>query len=244
MVFKTKRHKNQLSNNLRKNKGARIHINNLDDIKVHDGNGFFKSIKRFFNNTMIKSIARSAAPYAGQIATGMTGSPIAGQIVNSGLNAYAGSGIFDELRKVVSKGYQFAKKVAAHPTTKRLIQQAAPFITDYVHRKSGSDFAAEVAHKGLNHYTSSDIADEGIDHAGIEHTGSGIRRIARGQGVSSPNQYVGLGGTTGARNSNNPNMHARMALVRSQEVVVLCPSKHINLVQHNFKIFYYNIHIL
>ena len=106
------------------------------------------------------------------------------------------------------------KKVAAHPTTKRLIQKATPFITDYVHRKSGSDFAAEAAHKGLNHYTSS---NEGPATTEIEQTGSGIRRIARGHGISSPNQYVGLGGTTQARNANNPNMHARMAMVRSHK---------------------------
>ena len=133
--FKTKKHKNQLSNNLRKNKGTRIHINNLDDIKVHDGNGFFESIKSFFNNPMIKKIAKTAAPYAGQLASVITKSPLAGQIVNSGLNAYAGSGIFDELRNVATKGYNFVKRVAAHPTTKKLIQKATPYITDYVHKK-------------------------------------------------------------------------------------------------------------
>ena len=214
LVFKTKKHKNQLSNNLRKNKGTRIHIDNLDDIKVHNGNGIFDSIKIFFNNPMTKSIARMAAPYAGQITSGLTGSPIAGRLVNSGLNAYAGSGIFDELRKVATKGYNFAKQIVAHPNTKKLIQKAAPYITDFVHKKTGSNFATEVAHKGLNHYITSGIANEAPE---IEQTGSGIRRIARGQGISSPNQYVGLGGTTGARSSNNPNMHARMAMVRSHK---------------------------
>lgn len=200
LVFKTKKHKNQLSSNLRKNKGTRIHINNLDDIKVHNGNGFFDSIKSFFSSPITKSIAKVAAPFAGQLATGMTGSPLAGNLVNAGLNAYAGSGIFDDLRNAANRGYNFGKRIAAHPTTKRLVKQATPFLKDFVNRKTGSDFAADIAHQGLDAYT-----------------GSGIRRIARGTGIDGPNQYLGLGGNTGATNSNNPNMHARMAMVRAHK---------------------------
>ena len=93
LEFKTKKEKNKLSRNLSQNKGTRIKLDDMDDLKVHTGDGYFDSIRSVFNSPVTKSIARVAAPFAGDVVRGLTGSNLAGNLANAGLNAYAGSGL-------------------------------------------------------------------------------------------------------------------------------------------------------
>ena len=220
LEFKTKKGKNKLYKNLSQNKGTRIKLDDMDDLKIHTGDGFFDSIRSVFNSPVTKSIARVAAPFAGDVVRGLTGSNLAGNLADAGLNAYAGSGLrpakgsgpqvmlkrtslkkgdgfFDNLRSGASKAYNFSKRVAAHPMTKSAVKTMTPYIEDLVRRKTGSNFAGEIANQTLHSYT-----------------GEGIKMLKRGGAITSQNSYTGLGASS-ASNWNNPNIHSRMALVRS-----------------------------
>lgn len=111
--FKTRKHMNKFHRNIDANKGVRISPNDLEDIQIHDGNGFFKSLKKGLN-TVIKSpitkgIVKTLTPMASNLAgqavtagvTDVTGNPLIGEaagkvasnLVTTGSRSYTGSGV-------------------------------------------------------------------------------------------------------------------------------------------------------
>ncbi len=120
LEFTAKKHMNKFHRNLKNGKGTRISPHELVDIKLHDGKGFFDSIKRGFqsagdaiksvvNNPTTKSIVKTITPIASNLAgnavkqavTNYTGNEQMGDLagnlttkgVTAGSNAYTGSGV-------------------------------------------------------------------------------------------------------------------------------------------------------
>ena len=126
--FTAKKHMNKFHRNLKNGKGTRINPHELVDIKLHDGNGFFDSIKRGFqsagdviknvvNDPRTKDVVKAITPIVSNVAgkvvqngvTRLTGNDDAGNLagnlttkgVVAGSNAYTGSGI----KRVKGKGF-------------------------------------------------------------------------------------------------------------------------------------------
>ena len=68
--FKTKKHMNRLHKNLHSGKGTRIVMDHLNDLKVHNGNGFFDSIRHAFSPQNIVNTLKTVAP---DVAGGLAG---------------------------------------------------------------------------------------------------------------------------------------------------------------------------
>lgn len=66
---------------------------NGSGLRRHKGKGFFDTMKKIAENKATKSIARSLAPSISKIVEEKTGSQLAGNLADGGINAYAGSGI-------------------------------------------------------------------------------------------------------------------------------------------------------
>ena len=98
--YKAKKNLSKLDRNLKSKKGTRIHPEDVDDIEVHTGNGFFDSLKKVVSNPIVKDVVKAVTPTVANIVgnqvASMTGSQTAGDVtkslVNSGSNAYSGSG--------------------------------------------------------------------------------------------------------------------------------------------------------
>lgn len=118
--YNAKKHMNKLHRNLAKGSGTRILPHELHDIKIENGKGFFDSIrnafnrvgdvaKKVFNSPVTKQIVKTVAPIATKMAsdaiksgvTAYTGNPALGEVagnlgqqgLQTGTNAYTGSGI-------------------------------------------------------------------------------------------------------------------------------------------------------
>ena len=89
--YKTKKNLSKLNRNLNSNiKGTRITPDDLHDMQIHDGNGFFDSIKKIASNPIAKSVIKAAIPiasnFAGQQVKNFTGSDAASNITKSLIN--------------------------------------------------------------------------------------------------------------------------------------------------------------
>ena len=85
--YKTKKNLSKLNRNLNSKKGTRITPDDLHDLQVHDGNGFFDSIKKIASNPIAKSVIKAAIPiasnFAGQQVKNFTGSDAASNITKT-----------------------------------------------------------------------------------------------------------------------------------------------------------------
>jgi hypothetical protein len=98
--YKAKKNLSKLDRNLKSKKGTRIDPEDVDDIEVHTGNGFFDSLKKVVSSPIMKDVVKAATPaisnIVGNQVAAMTGSQTAGDVtkslINSGSNAYSGSG--------------------------------------------------------------------------------------------------------------------------------------------------------
>lgn len=163
--------RNKLQNMSKKGKGIRLNPNEMLDIRVHKGNGFFDSIRRVFSragdtiknivtNPVTKDIVKTITPIASQMAanaikggvTAYTGNPMAGEVagnlantgINAGSNAYTGSGM-----KKKGKGFfKGLKRIADSGITKAIVKEIAPTATNIlansVSNATGSNTAGNV----------------------------------------------------------------------------------------------------
>ena len=98
--YKTKKNLSKLQRNLSNNKGTRVLPDELHLLEVHTGKGIFDSIKKVVSSPIVKDVVKAATPaiadMIGNQVSAMTGSQTAGDVskalVNSGSNAYTGSG--------------------------------------------------------------------------------------------------------------------------------------------------------
>ena len=193
MEFNARKHLNRFHKNLEAGKGVRISPEHLKDIKVHNGNGFFDSIRNAFNpsnishtlqdianNPITKGIVKTIAPMAikagsqvlGTAVTNATGNPtignavgnFAGNTAQSGVNSYTGSGFFDNIRSVASNN-----------VVKGIMKASAPYV--------GSTLAAS------GHPIVGAIATGALNSAG-----SGIKMV---RGRKSGGSFAPLGGVCG-----------------------------------------------
>ena len=98
--FKAKKNLSKLDRNLKNGKGVRIHPHELEDMGVHSGNGIFDSLKKITSNPIAKTVLKSVAPIAANLAAqqvkNFTGSDAASNItkslINEGSKEMTGSG--------------------------------------------------------------------------------------------------------------------------------------------------------
>ena len=103
--YKAKKNLTKLDRNLTNKKGTRIEPDDVDDIEVHTGNGFFDSLRKVVSSPIMKDVVKAATPaianIVGNQVAAMTGSQTAGDVtkslVNSGSNAYSGSGLLSSI---------------------------------------------------------------------------------------------------------------------------------------------------
>jgi hypothetical protein len=116
--FKAKKNLSKLHRNLSSRKGTRIIPEDLENLEVHTGNGFFDSIKKLVSNPavsgIIKSITPTVANLAAQQVKNLTGSDVAGDVtktlINTGSNAITGSGFnFGNAMHSIGMGIQQTK---------------------------------------------------------------------------------------------------------------------------------------
>ena len=88
--YKTKKNLSKLNSNLNSMKGTRITPHDLHDLQIHDGSGFFDSIKKIASNPIAKTVIKSVAPIAANLAAqqvkNFTGSDAASNITKSLIN--------------------------------------------------------------------------------------------------------------------------------------------------------------
>ena len=98
--FKAKKNLSKLNKNLSMGKGVRVNPHELDDMGVHTGNGIFDSLKKITSNPIAKTVLKSVAPIAANLAAqqvkNFTGSDAASNItkslINEGSKEMTGSG--------------------------------------------------------------------------------------------------------------------------------------------------------
>ena len=99
--FKSKKNLSKLNKNLSMGKkGVRVNPHELDDMGVHTGNGIFDSLKKITSNPIAKTVLKSVAPIAANLAAqqvkNFTGSDAASNItkslINEGSKEMTGSG--------------------------------------------------------------------------------------------------------------------------------------------------------
>ena len=88
--FKSKKNLSKLNKNLSMGKGVRVNPHELDDMGVHTGNGIFDSLKKITSNPIAKTVLKSVAPIAANLAAqqvkNFTGSDAASNITKSLIN--------------------------------------------------------------------------------------------------------------------------------------------------------------
>jgi hypothetical protein len=206
LTFKTKKKLNQFHRNIEKGKGTRIKPEELDNVRIMNGQGIFDSIAHAFSNPIVKSIAKVGAPIAGNLVKDATGSQALGNLTNAGLNA-VGSGI-----KKGKKGGSFfntIKAIASNPVTKAIVKASAPAIGTAVQGATGSNTLGNIASGTANAYGGS-----GVKARKVNGKRSRVPTKTSGSGLNS-NEFIGIGGTNTAGQFNNPNMHEKMAHLRS-----------------------------
>ncbi len=181
----------------------RIHPDELEDMQMHTGNGLFDSMKGIMNSKITKSIVKSVAPIAANLAaqqvTNFTCSDAASNITKSILNEGA---------KEMNSGSGFnLNNVMKSKITKSIVKSVAPI-------------AAILAAQQVKNFTCSDAASNItkslINEGAKEATGNGFKSKRGGSfaplgGSINANQYVGIG--PNVPSFSNPS--ERMAYVRS-----------------------------
>jgi hypothetical protein len=144
-------------------KGTRITPDDLHDLQVHDGSGFFDSVKSIMNNKITKGIVKAAAPEIGNIVgnqiSNLTGSQLAGNMTKSLIKEGA--------KEATGQGFNF-KSIMNNKISKGIIKAAAPEIGNIVGNQisnlTGSQLAGNMT-KSL------------IKEGAKEATGQGIKYI-------------------------------------------------------------------
>jgi len=208
LTFKTKKKLNQFHRNIEKGKGTRIKPDDLDNVRIMNGEGFFDNIAHAFNNPIVRSIAKVGAPIAGNLITDATGSSTLGNIANAGISAAAGSGMKRGKRSGGSF-FNTIKSIASNPVTKSIIKASAPAIGTAVSGATGSSTLGNIASGTANAYGGS-----GLKQRKVNGKRSRVPAKSTGSGLNS-NEFIGIGGTNVGSTFNNPNMHERMSHLRS-----------------------------
>ena len=200
--FKAKKNLSKLNKNLSMGKGVRVNPHELDDMGVHTGNGIFDSLKKITSNPIAKTVLKSVAPIAANLAAqqvkNFTGSDAASNITKSLINEGA--------KEATGNGFNL-NNIMKSKITKSIVKAVAPQVGNIVGQQvknfTGSDAASNIT-KSL------------INEGAKEMTGSGLRSKRGGSflplgGSINANQYVGIG--PNVPSFSNPS--ERMAYVRS-----------------------------
>ena len=202
--FKAKKNLSKLNKNLSMGKGVRVNPHELEDMGVHSGNGIFDSLKKITSNPIAKTVLKSVAPIAANLAAqqvkNFTGSDAASNITKSLVNEGA--------KEMTSgSGFNF-NDILKSKITKGIVKSVAPI-------------AANLAAQQVKNFTGSDAASNItkslINEGSKEMTGSGFKGKRGGSfaplsgGSINANQYVGIG--PNVPSFSNPS--ERMAYVRS-----------------------------
>jgi hypothetical protein len=142
--FKNKQAYNKFKRNVKKGKGTNLKASDIE------GEGIFDVVQGIATSKVTKGIVKALAPAVTSAITAKTGSPLAGQIANAGINAYRGSGILDIL-----------KKVGNSKVTKGVAKALAPAIVDQVKKQTGSNLAGDVAGVAVKSYAGSGVGQAG-----------------------------------------------------------------------------------
>jgi hypothetical protein len=62
-------------------------------INAYTGSGFVDTMKKIGKSKILKAVAKEVAPVVGKTVSGLSGSDLAGSVVNTGLASYGGSGV-------------------------------------------------------------------------------------------------------------------------------------------------------
>ena len=171
--YKAKKNLSKLNRNLNSMKGTRITPHDLDDMQIHDGNGFFDSVKGIMNNKITKGIVKAAAPEIGNILgnqiSNLTGSQLAGNMTKSLIKEGA--------KEAVGQGFNF-KSIMNNKITKGIVKAAAPEVANILGNQitslTGSNLAGNMT-KSL------------IKEGAKEATGQGIKYIRSGGSFAALN---------------------------------------------------------
>jgi len=201
--FKAKKKLSKLNKNLSLGKGVRVNPHELEDIHLHTGNVIFDSINKITSNPIAKTVFKSVAPIAANLAAqqvkNFTGSDAASNITKSLIN---------EGSKEMTSGSGFNfNDILKSKITKGIVKSVAPIAANLAAQQvknfSGSDAASNIT-KSL------------INEGAKEMTGNGFRSKRGGSfaplgGSINANQYAGIG--PNVPSFSNPS--ERMAYVRS-----------------------------
>ena len=222
--YKTKKNLSKLNRNLNSQKGTRITPDDLHDLQVHDGNGFFDSIKKITSNPIAKTVLKSVTPVAANL--------ISSQVKNfTGSDSLANVSkklINDGSKELTSgKGFNF-NNIMKSKITKGIVKSVAPvaanLISSQVKNFTGSDSLANVSKNLINEGSKELTSGQGIKYirsgGSFAALGSGAKIKSKSGGNVKLNsavenqQFLGIGHN--APDFSNPNPHIqRMQHVRS-----------------------------
>ena len=142
--YKAKKNLTKFNRNLNSKKGTRITPDDLHDLQVHDGNGFFDSIKKITSNPIAKTVLKSVTPVAANLISSQvknfTGSDSLANVSNNLIN--------DGSKEMIGKGFNF-NNIMKSKITKGIIKSVAPFasnlISQQVKNLTGIDSLANVS---------------------------------------------------------------------------------------------------
>ena len=168
--YKAKKNLSKFNRNLNFKKGTRITPDDLHDMQIHDGSGFFDSVKGIMNNKLTKGIVKSVAPEIGNIVgnkiTSLTGSQLAGNMTKSLIKEGA--------KEATGQGFNF-KNIMNNKITKGIVKSVAPEIGNIVGNKITSLTGSQLA---------GNMTKSLIKEGAKEATGQGIKYIRSGGSFS------------------------------------------------------------
>ena len=220
--YKTKKNLSKLNRNLNGKKGTRITPDDLHDMQIHDGSGFFDSIKKIASNPIAKTIVKSVTPIASNLISqqvkNITGSDALSNVSKNLIN--------DGSKEMIGKGFNF-NNIMKSKITKGIIKSVAPvasnLISQQVKNLTGSDSLANVSKNLINEGSKELTSGQGIKYirsgGSFAALGSGAKIKSKSGGNVKLNsldsqQFLGIGHNN--PDFSNPNPHIqRMQHVRS-----------------------------
>ena len=202
--FKAKKNLSKLNKNLSMGKGVRVNPHELDDMGVHTGNGIFDSLKKITSNPIAKTVLKSVAPIAANLAAqqvkNFTGSDAASNITKSLIN--------EGSKELTGSGFNF-NDILKSKITKGIVKAVAPQVGNIVGQQvknlTGSDMASNLTKTLIN-----EGAKEAVGNGFRSKRGGSFAPLLSGGSINA-NQYVGIG--PNVPSFSNPS--ERMAYVRS-----------------------------
>jgi len=215
IIFPDLKRLNKVRNMNIKNKGTRLKPEDILDIKVHHGNGFWDSIRRGFsdfgnkvkdvvNNPITKSIVKTIAPIATQMA---------GNALKQGVTAYTGNPALGEVAgDLGQQGLQAGSNAYTGGKLKRG-KQVASAIAEYNFSKKQGGSCKKQGGSVIG------ISKQQLGFANPKPVGAGITGYQRGSGLSqieNHNMMIGLEpNREPSSDAGLVDRKAKMALVRS-----------------------------